>query len=256
MDQPQVPDTKIRIRDLSIRYGSFVAVDNVSLDVVDGEFVCLLGPSGCGKTTLLNAMAGFMEPDAGTLKVHGKVVQGPGPDRGMVFQEYGLFPWFTVEQNVQYGPKLRGMRGEALRANTRRYLELVQLGDFADRYPNQLSGGMRQRVAIARVLANDPDILLMDEPFGALDALTRESLQTELVKIWEKERRTCIFVTHSLAEAVYLADRVVVMATRPGRVEQVLENTLPRPRDRASDEFFSVYRAIDAVLRRVMSGTA
>jgi ABC-type nitrate/sulfonate/bicarbonate transport system ATPase subunit len=174
----------------------------------------------------------------------------------MVFQEYGLFPWFTVEQNVQYGPKLRGLRGAALRANTRRYLELVQLGDFADRYPNQLSGGMRQRVAIARALANDPDILLMDEPFGALDALTRESLQTELVKIWEKERRTCVFVTHSLAEAVYLADRVVVMATRPGRVEQVLDNTLPRPRDRASDEFFSVYRTIDAVLRGVMSGSA
>ena len=253
MHELPATDAKIRIRDLSIRYDAFVALENVALDVYDGEFVCLLGPSGCGKTTLLNAIAGFVYPAAGTLNVHGKAVSGPGPDRGVVFQEYGLFPWFTVEQNIQYGPRLRGVRGDKLRALSRHYLELVQLAEFARRYPNQLSGGMRQRVAIARALANDPAILLMDEPFGALDALTRETLQDELVKIWEKERRTCVFVTHSLAEAVYLADRVVVMATGPGRIQQVLENPLPRPRDRASDAFFALYRTIDAVLRKVLS---
>ena len=243
----------IQIRDLCVRYGSFTALEQISLDVHEGEFVCLLGPSGCGKTTLLNAIAGFVYPSAGRLTVHGKAVSGPASDRGMVFQEYGLFPWFTVEENVQYGPRLKGVRGEALRALSKRYLDLVQLGDFADRYPNQLSGGMRQRVAIARALANQPSILLMDEPFGALDALTRETLQEELVKIWEAERRTCVFVTHSLAEAVYLADRVVVMATRPGRVKQVIDNPLPRPRERSSDSFFAQFRSIDAVLREVLS---
>ena len=249
-------DAKIRIHDLSVSYGSFAALQEIELDVHEGEFVCLLGPSGCGKTTLLNAIAGFIPPTSGRVIVAGKPISGSGPDRGMVFQEYGLFPWFTVEQNVQYGPRLKGLRGEALRRLSRHYLELVQLSDFADRYPNQLSGGMRQRVAIARALANDPSILLMDEPFGALDALTRETLQDELVKIWEKERRTCVFVTHSLAEAVYLADRVVVMATQPGRIRQVLENPLPRPRDRASDAFFAVSRTIDGVLREVLSHAA
>ena len=244
---------KIRVRDLTIRYGSFVAIENISIDVCEGEFVCLLGPSGCGKTTLLNAIAGFVHPTAGMLAAHGKAVNGPGPDRGMVFQEYGLFPWFTVEQNIQYGPRLKGVRGDELRAISRHYLDLVQLADFANRYPNQLSGGMRQRVAIARALANQPSILLMDEPFGALDALTRETLQDELVKIWEGERRTCVFVTHSIAEAVYLADRIAVMATRPGRIKEVVANPLPRPRDRASDPFFALYRTVDSVLRDVLS---
>ncbi|MPZ45521.1 MAG: ATP-binding cassette domain-containing protein [Betaproteobacteria bacterium] len=253
MHEPRTGDVKIRMRDLSIRYDAFVALENVALDVHDGEFVCLLGPSGCGKTTLLNAIAGFVFPSEGELIVQGKAVSGPGRDRGVVFQEYALFPWFTVEQNIQYGPRSRGVRGDALAALSQRYLELVQLTGFAQSYPNQLSGGMRQRVAIARALANDPAILLMDEPFGALDALTRETLQDELVNIWEKERRTCVFVTHSLGEAVYLADRVVVMATAPGRIQQVLENPLARPRDRASDAFFALYRAIDAVLREVLS---
>jgi NitT/TauT family transport system ATP-binding protein len=244
---------KIHIRDLSVHYGSFIAVENVSLHVDEGEFVCLLGPSGCGKTTVLNAIAGFVYPSGGTMTVHDKPVAGPGPDRGMVFQEYGLFPWFTVKQNVEYGPRLRGVAGKALDTLSRHYLELVQLADFADRYPNQLSGGMRQRVAIARALANQPSILLMDEPFGALDALTRETLQNELVKIWDAERRTCLFVTHSIAEAVYLADRIVVMGTRPGCIKDVVANPLARPRVRTSDPFFALFRQVDDLLREVLS---
>jgi NitT/TauT family transport system ATP-binding protein len=254
MPQQQASDVKIRARDLSIHYGGFVAVESIALDICDGEFVCLLGPSGCGKTTLLNAIAGFVQPTAGVLTVDDAPIHGPGPDRGMVFQEYGLFPWFTVRQNVEYGPRLRGMRGAALRAVSEHYLQLVQLAEFADRYPNQLSGGMRQRVAIARALANQPGTLLMDEPFGALDALTRETLQNELVKIWEGERRTCVFVTHSIAEAVFLADRIVVMATRPGRIKEVVVNHLSRPRERTSDEFFALFRKVDGVLREVLSG--
>jgi len=256
MANGQAPAARIRIRDLCVRYGSFAAVEDVSLEVADGEFVCLLGPSGCGKTTLLNAIAGFVAPSEGRLEVGGTPVQGPDADRGMVFQEYGLFPWFTVEQNVQYGPRLKGLRGEALHELSRRYLELVRLSEFAQRYPNQLSGGMRQRVAIARALANKPSILLMDEPFGALDAMTRESLQEELVKIWETERRTCVFVTHSIAEAVYLADRIVVMATQPGRIREIVDDPLPRPRDRAANAFFDLYRRVDGVLRDVLAGAA
>ena len=243
----------IAARALTVCFGSFLALEDIALDVAEGEFMCLLGPSGCGKTTLLNAVAGFVAPTEGTLTVRGTPVTGPGADRGMVFQEYGLFPWFTVEQNVAYGPRLKGMRGAELDALTRHYLELVQLSAFAGRYPNQLSGGMRQRVAIARALANHPSILLMDEPFGALDALTRETLQEELVKIWERERRTCVFVTHSLAEAVYLADRIVVMAAGPGRVSETLVNPLPRPRDRTSDDYFSFYRRVDLVLRQALA---
>jgi ABC-type nitrate/sulfonate/bicarbonate transport system ATPase subunit len=240
---------KIQFQDLSIGYGSFTAVAGISLDIADSEFVCLLGPSGCGKTTLLNAIAGFVSPSAGRLLIDGRDIEGPGPDRGMVFQEYALFPWFTVEQNVAYGPRLRGVRGSALAEITRRYLELVRLSHAAKQYPNQLSGGMRQRVAIARALANEPSTILMDEPFGALDAMTREALQDELVGIWEKEQRTCLFVTHSVAEAIYLGDRIVVMSAHPGRVRAVVENPIARPRDRASESFFALYREINAMLR-------
>jgi NitT/TauT family transport system ATP-binding protein len=247
---------RIHFAGLGVRYGEFVALQDVSLDIVDGEFVCLIGPSGCGKTTLLNAIAGFVPPSQGMLEVNGRPVSGPGPDRGMVFQEYALFPWFTVGENVQYGPRLKGMRADVLRRLSDHYLEMVQLRDVSERYPNQLSGGMRQRVALARALANQPSILLLDEPFGALDAMTRDLLQDELVKIWETERRTCVFVTHSIAEAVYLADRIVVMGTRPGHIREVIINTIPRPRDRASEEFFAMYRVADRVLRSVISQAA
>jgi len=249
-------DMCIHVDGLGVCYGDFVALRNVSLDIGDGEFVCLIGPSGCGKTTLLNAVAGFVAPSEGVLQVHGKAVAAPGPDRGMVFQEYGLFPWFTVRENVEYGPRLKGTRKDELRRLTDHYLGMVQLGDFGERYPNQLSGGMRQRVALARALANQPSILLLDEPFGALDAMTRDLLQDELVKIWETERRTFIFVTHSIAEAVYLADRIVVMGTRPGHVREMIVNSIPRPRDRASEKFFAMYRVADRVLRSVISQAA
>jgi NitT/TauT family transport system ATP-binding protein len=177
------------------------------------------------------------------------VVDRPGADRGMVFQEYALFPWFTVRQNVQYGPRLRGATQAELQEIADHYLGLVRLEKYQDHYPNQLSGGQSQRVAIARALANEPKILLMDEPFGALDAMTRESLQDELLRIWEADRRTCIFVTHSVGEAAFLADTIVVMKSRPGRIHAVLENPVARPRDRTSDSYFAMYRRIDEALR-------
>jgi ABC-type nitrate/sulfonate/bicarbonate transport system ATPase subunit len=253
---PTPGDMCIHVAGLGVKYGDFVALRDVSLDIRDGEFVCLIGPSGCGKTTLLNVVAGFVAPSEGVLQVHGKSVAGPGADRGMVFQEYGLFPWFTVRENVEYGPRLKGTRKNELRRLADHYLGMVQLGDFGERYPNQLSGGMRQRVALARALANQPSILLLDEPFGALDAMTRDLLQDELVKIWETERRTCVFVTHSIAEAVYLADRIVVMGARPGHIRETIVNSIPRPRDRASEEFFAMYRVADRILRSVISQAA
>lgn len=239
----------IRVASAEVRYGEHLALAHVDLDVYAGEFVCLLGPSGCGKTTLLNAIAGFVLPTSGSIDVDGKAVLGPGPDRGVVFQEYALFPWWTVERNIQYGPRLRGIRGAELTAISDRYCRMVGLKDASRRYPSQLSGGMRQRVAIARALANDPGILLMDEPFGALDAMTRQTLQEELLKIWEAERRTVIFVTHSIAEAVFLAERIVVMTAHPGRVKSVLSNPAPHPRTRTSDEHFEMYRKVDLLFQ-------
>ena len=239
----------IRIDALEVRYGEHLALARVDLDIYTGEFVCLLGPSGCGKTTLLNAIAGFVDASGGRAEVNGKAVEGPAPDRGVVFQEYALFPWWTVEKNIQYGPRLRGLRGDELKAISDSYCRLVGLEGSAQRYPNQLSGGMRQRVAIARALANRPEILLMDEPFGALDAMTRQGLQDELLRIWEAERRTFVFVTHSIAEAVFLADRIVVMTAHPGRIKRVIANTTARPRSRTSEEHFEMYRAVDLLFQ-------
>jgi ABC-type nitrate/sulfonate/bicarbonate transport system ATPase subunit len=239
----------IHITGTEVRYGDHLALARVDLDVQVGEFVCLLGPSGCGKTTLLNAIAGFVEPSAGIIEVNGAEVREPGRERGVVFQEYALFPWLTVERNIQYGPKLRGVRGAELKTISDKYCALVGLQGAAQRYPNQLSGGMRQRVAIARALANRPQILLMDEPFGALDAMTRQTLQEELLKIWEIERLTFVFVTHSIAEAVFLADRIVVMTAHPGTVKEVIVNRAPRPRSRTSEEHFEMYRLIDTLFQ-------
>jgi len=243
----------IEVRGTQVRYGDHVALANVDLDVYAGELLCLLGPSGCGKTTLLNAIAGFVEPSAGSIRVNGKEVDGPAPERGVVFQEYALFPWFTVERNIQYGPRLRGVHGAELKAISDQYCALVGLAGAAQRYPNQLSGGMRQRVAIARALANRPQILLMDEPFGALDAMTRQTLQDELLKIWELERLTFVFVTHSIAEAVFLADRIVVMTPHPGRINEIIINTAARPRNRTSEEHFAMYRRIDTLFQQTTS---
>jgi ABC-type nitrate/sulfonate/bicarbonate transport system ATPase subunit len=254
--------TKIRIANLSkafhnARTGAVVpAIQDLSLEVRAGEFVCILGPSGCGKTTLLNCLAGFIQPDAGAILRDGRPIDGPAPDRGMVFQEYGLFPWFTVEQNILFGPRMRGLPRAELREIARRYVELVHLGGFERHYPFELSGGMKQRVSLARALANDPEILLMDEPFGALDAQTRETMQEELLRIWERDRKTCVFITHSIAEAVYLADRVVVLSARPGRLKRIVAVEIPRLRDRSSTPFFEHYRAIDAVLREEIARAA
>ena len=246
----------IRIAGAAVHYGTHQALAHVDLDIYAGEFVCLLGPSGCGKTTLLNGIAGFVEPSTGSIEVNGREVHAPGRERGVVFQEYALFPWLTVEKNIQYGPRLRGLRGAELKKLSREYCLLVGLAGSEERYPNQLSGGMRQRVAIARALANRPEILLMDEPFGALDAMTRQTMQEELIRIWEIERRTFVFVTHSIAEAVFLADRIVVMTAHPGRVKVVVANNSSRPRHRTSEEHFAMCKMIDELFQAEAAGFA
>jgi len=220
------------------------ALRDVSLTINKGEFVCLIGASGCGKSTLLRIVAGFETVTSGTIEMYGTPIAGPGPERGMVFQDYALFPWLTVRQNIGFGPRQRGLPKANLDEIARRYTDMVGLTRFADYYPSQLSGGMKQRVAIARVLANDCEVLLMDEPFGALDALTREKLQQELLEIWERTKVTVIFVTHSVEEAVLLSDRVVVMTAGPGRIEHDGRIPLARPREVSAIDFNQVRREI------------
>jgi NitT/TauT family transport system ATP-binding protein len=238
-----------------------VVVDDVSLDIAAGEFVCIVGPSGCGKSTLLNLIAGLEHPSTGTVEKDGAPVTGPGPDRGVMFQDYALYPWQTVEQNVGFGLRF-GAPGEGLstadrKARVARFVELVSLRGAEHKYPHQLSGGMRQRVALARLLANEPDVLLMDEPLGALDAQTRLILQLELLHIWGEtqvvaRRKTALFITHDIEEAVFLADRVVVMSRHPGRIRAVIDIDLPRPRDahtRAGARFGELSEAIWELIR-------
>jgi nitrate ABC transporter ATP-binding subunit len=229
------------------------ALARIDVTIDAGQFVCLIGASGCGKSTLLRVIAGFEEPTTGDVSAEGKPITGPGSDRGMVFQDYALFPWMTVRQNISFGPRQRDLPRDEIEATTEEFLKLVGLERFADRYPSQLSGGMKQRVAIARVLANNASTLLMDEPFGALDALTREQLQHELMQIWKRTGVTVIFVTHSVEEAVLLADRVLVMSAGPGRIENDIAIDLPRPRDVSSPEFNAVRRD---VARRLTSHLA
>ncbi len=221
-----------------------VALKDIQLDIPQGQFVCLLGPSGCGKSTLLNAIAGFSLPSSGSITADGKKITAPGPDRGMVFQEYALFPWMTVEQNVAFGLEIKGMDRAAIRTRVGELLNKLGLSDFRNRFPKDLSGGMRQRVAIARVLALDSPIMLMDEPFGALDALTRRNLQDELLRIWSDLKKTIIFVTHSIEEAIYLADRIIVMTYRPGTVKRDMLVEMPRLRDPAAPEFNALKREL------------
>ena len=221
-----------------------VALKNIDLHIPDGQFVCLLGPSGCGKSTLLNAIAGFALPSSGSITADGKLVTGPGPERGMVFQEYALFPWMTVEKNIAFGLEIKGMAQAAIDSKVDQLLKMLSLSDFKNRFPKDLSGGMRQRVAIARVLALDSPIMLMDEPFGALDALTRRNLQDELLRLWAELKKTIIFVTHSIEEAIYLADRIVVMTYRPGTVKRDIIVELPRLRDPSSNEFNALKREL------------
>src|SRR5512141_3189372 len=205
-----------------------LALDQVSLAVADREFVALLGPSGCGKSTLLYLVGGFLPVEHGAIVVEEKPVSGPGPDRGIVFQHFALFPWKTVLQNVLYGPEKLGLPRDERERRARDFIDLVGLAGFEDSYPSQLSGGMKQRAAIARTLAVDPEILLMDEPFGALDAQTRSLMQSELLGIWQRSRKTVIFVTHDVHEAVFLAERIAVMSARPGHIKEIVEARVDR----------------------------
>jgi NitT/TauT family transport system ATP-binding protein len=210
-----------------------LAISDISLTIEDGAFVSILGPSGCGKSTLLYIVGGFVSPTEGIARVKGKAIRGPGPDRGPVFQEFALFPWKSVLGNVMYGPRQQGVKSAEAEAQSRALIEKVGLKGFEHFYPKELSGGMKQRVALARTLAYHPAVLLMDEPFGALDAHTRTRLQNDLLNIWERDRKTVLFVTHSVEEAVFLSDRVVVMTRAPGRIKQIVEIDLPRPRRRS-----------------------
>jgi NitT/TauT family transport system ATP-binding protein len=212
---------------------SHLALSDISLTIDDGAFVSILGPSGCGKSTLLYIVGGFVNPSDGVARVKGKAITGPGPDRGPVFQEFALFPWKNVLGNVMYGLRQQGVKRSEAEAKSRKLLEMVGLKGYENFYPKELSGGMKQRVAIARTLAYNPAVLLMDEPFGALDAHTRTRLQNDLLNIWERDRKTVLFVTHSVEEAVFLSDKVVVMTRSPGRIKVVVDIDLPRPRKRA-----------------------
>ncbi len=213
------------------RNGEMIALNGVDLDIKENEFICVVGPSGCGKSTLLNIIAGLSEPTSGKVLCDGKEVNGTGTERGVVFQQYALFPWLTVKKNVMFGLKLKGIKGREAEEIAMNYLKMVQLEDFADHYPKELSGGMKQRVAIARAYAVNPSILLMDEPFGALDAQTRAQLQQELLETWEKERKTCFFITHDVDEAIILAQKVIIMSARPGRIKEIVDIDIPYPRN-------------------------
>jgi len=239
----------VTIRDLSKAFprgdGTVTqALENVNLEIGDTEFICLVGPSGCGKTTLLRIIAGLETTTTGSVTIDGNAVTGPDPKRGMVFQEYSLFPWRKVVDNVAFGLEMKGVGKAERRKTADRYIEMVGLSQFRDAYPFELSGGMRQRVAIARALANDPDVLLMDEPFGALDAQTRNRMQKELLCLWKKTEKTIVFVTHSVDEAVYLSDRIIVLSPRPGSVQEIITIPWPRPRDRTSADFAEVRRRV------------
>lgn len=212
------------------RSGEVVALNGVDMEIRENEFVCVVGPSGCGKSTLLNIIAGLERPTSGRVCVKGKEVVNPGSERGVIFQQYALFPWLTVKKNVKFGLKLRGVKEPELSVIADKYIRLVGLEEFGDSYPKELSGGMKQRVAIARAYAVNPEILLMDEPFGALDAQTRTQLQTELLETWEKEKKTCFFITHDVEEAIILAQRVIIMSARPGRVKEIVPVNIPYPR--------------------------
>ncbi len=232
--QPSVDTGLIEIDHVSIAFGkgrkAHKAVQETSIRVEPGEFVCILGPSGCGKSTLLNAVAGYVTPSSGKISVDGEQVLRPGPDRGMVFQQYSLFPWKTVKDNVAFGPLMAGRSHPEAETVAGTFLDMVGLSRFANRYPTELSGGMQQRVGIARALANYPRVLLMDEPFGALDAQTRQMMQENLLNIWNEFGTTVLFVTHDIDEAIFLADRVLIMSAGPGRIIADLAVELPRPR--------------------------
>jgi NitT/TauT family transport system ATP-binding protein len=245
---------RIRIEHLAIGYdtpnGRLSAMEDVSFAIQGGEILCLVGPSGCGKSSLLNALSGFIAPSGGCIEVDGCEAGWASLRRGVVFQEYALFPWRTARRNVEFGLEARGLPVAERRELAQRALEQVGLTDFAEFYPHRLSGGMRQRVAVARALAFDPDLMLMDEPFAALDEEMREELQDLVIKLWRETHKTFIYVTHSVQEAVYLADRVIVLTRNPGRIRDVIPIDLPRPRDRLADTFHASVRALARLIRQ------
>lgn len=241
-------DPQIQIVDLCKSYhnddSDTVAIQDLSLDIKKGEMISVIGPSGCGKTTVLRMIAGLMEPTSGAIYIDGKKCEAPGPDRGMVFQDFALFPWRSVKKNVEFGMEVNGISKEERSERADRYLEAVGLGDFKDARIHELSGGMKQRVGIARALVNKPAVLLMDEPFGALDAQTRNIMQVELLKMLDKTDQTVIFVTHSVDEAVFLSDRIVILTKRPASIKEILKINWAHPRDRASLEFTTLRKRI------------
>jgi len=260
------PQPKLSLRDVGKEFvlprtgERTVALESVDLDVAPGEFLCIVGPSGCGKTTILNMIAGLTKPTSGAITIDGKAIDGPGAERGVVFQDYALFPWKTVRENIEFGPRYRvgsTMTRQERGERVRQLIDLVALNGAENKYPYELSGGMRQRCAFARALANEPDVLLMDEPFAALDAQTRVILQEELLRIWGEEdaeagRRTVVFITHGIDEAVFLADRIVVMSSHPGRINEIKSVELPRPRKpeiRASAAFQELVEEIWQLIR-------
>ena len=228
-----VPEIEIQgvTKSYETREGSFLALEEVNLDVEKNEFICVVGPSGCGKTTLMNIIAGLNPPSTGTVKVRGELVTGPGKGKGVVFQQYALYPWLTVEKNVEFGLRMKGVEKEKRREIAQKYIKIVGLEKFAKSYPKELSGGMKQRVAIARAYTTGPEVLLMYEPFGALDAQTRAQLQENLLNTWQQEKKTCFFITHDVEEAVLLSTKVIIMSAGPGRIREIVDVHLPYPRD-------------------------
>ncbi len=226
--------TKVKIENVkkvwNTRNGQIVALNGVNLDIMENEFICVVGPSGCGKSTILNIIAGLEEPTEGAAYIDDKKITSTGVERGVVFQQYALFPWLTVLKNVMFGLKLQGKKNDEAKEIAMKYIKMVQLEEFVNHYPKELSGGMKQRVAIARAYAVNPEVLLMDEPFGALDAQTRTQLQTELLETWEKEQKTCFFITHDVDESIILAQKVVIMSARPGRIKEIVDIDIPYPR--------------------------
>ena len=251
-DGPGAPD--IEVQGLGKSYGGVEALRGIDLTIRRGEFLAVIGPSGCGKTTLLKIVAGLVPATAGRVVIDGRSIAGPGPERSLVFQDFALMPWASVQRNVEFGLRMRRVGRAEREATARRYLEKVGLRGFEDAYPQQLSGGMQQRVGLARALAVNPRILLMDEPFASIDEQTRRLFQDDLLRLWADERKTVLFVTHSMEEAIYLADRVVVLSPRPGRVHQVLDSDLPRPREAAGVRESARFGALVEGLWRVLRG--
>ncbi|MFT8314871.1 MAG: ABC transporter ATP-binding protein [Clostridium sp.] len=251
LDKVSVNDYKVTIKNIRKSYTvipeegkseeKFLVLEDFNLQIKKGEFITIVGPSGCGKSTFLDILAGLSKPTSGEIHIDGKLITGPDLDRGIILQGYALFPWLNVRQNIEFGLDIKGISKAERREISNKFIKLVGLDKFENRYPHELSGGMKQRVAIARALAYDPEVLLMDEPFAAVDAQTRELLQEELLAIWEKTNKTIVFITHSIEEAIFLADRVVVMSGNPGKIEEIIEINLKRPRNtvdiRASKEF-------------------